>query len=150
MWNWLTANTALAKTGGIRQPVHKDGSFDHPLYPYYFIANIPLCDFSIKNGSTEFWLGSHAHTTYRDQEIARTPEDVKPYPTAEVGKVIPPVLEEAKEQRMKFRPPIQPSCSRGDVMIRDLRMWHAGMPNNGDAHRVMLALGYQVCRPCPC
>lgn len=28
-------------------------------------------------------------------------------------------------------------------MIRDLRTWHAGMPNNSDDHRIMLGLGYQ-------
>lgn len=29
-------------------------------------------------------------------------------------------------------------------MIRDLRLWHAGMPNETDSHRIMLGLGYQV------
>ncbi|CAG9938664.1 unnamed protein product [Clonostachys rosea f. rosea IK726] len=143
VFNWLTANTALANTGGQRQPVHKDGSFDHPLFPFYFIANIPLCDFSAENGSTEFWLGSHAHTTYKDQVLAKTPDDIAPYPTAYIGSRVPPVLEEKKAERMKIRPPIQPMVNRGDIMIRDIRLWHAGMPNNSDAHRIMLGLGYQ-------
>jgi hypothetical protein len=30
-------------------------------------------------------------------------------------------------------------------MLRDLRTWHAGMPNESDNYRIMLALGYQVC-----
>lgn len=30
-------------------------------------------------------------------------------------------------------------------MIRDLRTWHAGTPNNSPDYRIMLALGYQVC-----
>ncbi|KAK2051213.1 phytanoyl-dioxygenase family protein [Colletotrichum caudatum] len=141
---WLTANTALAGTGGLRQPVHKDSEYDHPLYPYYFIANIPLCDFTVENGSTEFWLGSHAHTTVHDQELCQTEEDIKRYSFATIGEPVPPVHQEAKEARMKVRPPIQPACSRGDIMIRDLRLWHAGMPNGSDAHRIMLALGYMA------
>ncbi|KAJ1330872.1 kanamycin B dioxygenase [Microdochium nivale] len=143
IWNWMTANNALANTGGKRQPPHKDSTFDHPLYPYYFIANIPLCDFNVENGATEFWLGSHAHTTQSEQKIAETEEDIAPYPgLAEIGGTIPPISDDAKDERHKIRPPIQPACDRGDVMIRDLRLWHAGMPNHSDAHRVMLALGY--------
>lgn len=153
VWNWLTANTAVANTGA-RQPTHKDNSFDHPMYPYYFIANIPLCDFSAANGSTEFWLGSHAHTSWLDQKQALTEDDVEPYRSsmvgaehfrsAKVGERIPPVREDVVAERLKIRPPIQPSCGRGDVMIRDLRLWHAGMPNSSDEHRIMLGLGYQV------
>lgn len=141
--NWLTANTALANTGGMRQPAHKDCNFDHPLFPYMFIANIPLCDFRVENGATEFWLGSHALTTSRDQEKA-TEDDLKMYPLARLGEPVPSITEAAKEQRRKIRPPIQPRCCRGDIMIRDIRTWHAGMPNSSDEHRIMLALGYQV------
>lgn len=144
VWNWLTANTALANTGGMRQPVHKDSNYDHPRYPYMIIANIPLCDFSVENGATEFWLGSHQQTSSNDQKVAVKMEDLEPYGLARLGEPIPPINEEAKEQREKFRPPIQPACCRGDVMIRDIRTWHAGMPNNSGAHRIMLALGYQV------
>ena len=143
MWNWLTSNTAVANTKGMRQVAHKDGSFDHPLYPYYFIANIPLCDFSVENGATEFWLGSHAHTSWRDQVLA-TETGMDPYPPSRKGEPIPPITEEAKAARMKIRPPIQPQCCQGDIMIRDLRLWHAGMPNESDQHRIMLGLGYAV------
>jgi ectoine hydroxylase-related dioxygenase (phytanoyl-CoA dioxygenase family) len=140
----LTANTAAANTSGIRQPAHKDSEFDHPQFPYYFIANIPLCDFSAQNGSTEFWLGSHAHTTAEDQIIATDEETMKPYKFGRLGGPLPPITEAAKEKRMMIRPPIQPTCFRGDIMIRDIRTWHAGMPNSSDAHRIMLGLGYQV------
>ncbi|KAI1372224.1 phytanoyl-dioxygenase family protein [Hypoxylon crocopeplum] len=144
IWNWLTANTAIANTPGIRQPAHKDsGGFDHPQFPYYFIANVPLCDFSVENGSTEFWLGSHQATSSADQLVAKTADDLKPYGMARIGDPIPPIAEWAKEERMSVRPPIQPRCGPGDIMIRDLRTWHAGMPNLSGAHRVMLGLGYQ-------
>ena len=49
------------------------------------------------------------------------------------------------EERRQIRPPIQPVCEEGDIMLRDLRTWHAGMPNESDDYRIMLALGYQVC-----
>lgn len=48
---------------------------------------------------------------------------------------------------MKIRPPVQPVVERGDIMIRDLRLWHAGMPNSSDKHRIMLGLGYMVSGP---
>lgn len=143
VWNWLTANTAVANTAGMRQSEHKDSAYDHPHCPYYFIANVPLCDFTIENGATEFWLGSHVNTTVQDQQTA--PEDGlfsnKMY---RKGEHIPWIHEEAKEARRAIRPPIQPEALRGDIMIRDLRTWHAGMPNNSDKHRIMLGLGYQV------
>ena len=31
-------------------------------------------------------------------------------------------------------------------MIRDLRTWHAGMPNESSEDRIMIAIGYQVGR----
>ncbi|KUI60918.1 Kanamycin B dioxygenase [Cytospora mali] len=142
IWNWLTSNTALANTSGLRQNVHKDSSFDHPSCPYYFIANVPLCDFSAENGATEFWLGSHANTTFDDQMEATAEQRVS-LNFFRYGDRIPWVTEEAKEARRAVRPPVQPVVSRGDIMIRDLRTWHAGMPNNSGQHRIMLGLGYQ-------
>ena len=145
MWNWLTANTALANTKGMRQPAHKDSGYHHPQFPYYFIANVPLCDFSIENGATEFWLGSHAATSSKDQIVAKSLEDLKPYGKKEgLGEPLPPITEQAKQERAAVRPPIQPQCCKGDIMIRDLRTWHAGMPNLSGGHRIMLGLGYQV------
>ncbi|KAI1609984.1 phytanoyl-dioxygenase family protein [Exophiala viscosa] len=141
IWNWLTSNTALSHTSGLRQPPHKDCAFAHPQYPYYFIANIPLCEFSIDNGTTEFWLGSHAHASWREQVIATDPEQVVEY--GRLGEPLPRINEEAKEARRRVRPPVQPACCPGDIMIRDLRLWHAGMPNGTDTHRIMIGLGYQ-------
>ena len=133
----------------MRQPPHKDCAFAHPQYPYYFIANIPLCDFTIDNGATEFWLGSHAQASYREQIIATEPAQVADY--GRLGDPLPAITGEAKDARRAIRPPIQPPCSPGDIMIRDLRLWHAGMPNGTDTHRIMIGLGYQVffCRRSP-
>jgi hypothetical protein len=142
VFNWLTANTALANTGGMRQPAHKDCSFVHPQYPYYFIANVPLCDFQVDNGATEFWLGSHAAASHREQVVATDPKQVEAY--GRLGEPLPYITEQAKTARQKIRPPIQPPCSVGDIMVRDLRTWHAGMPNQTSKHRIMIGLGYQV------
>jgi Phytanoyl-CoA dioxygenase (PhyH) len=37
-------------------------------------------------------------------------------------------------------PPIQPTVKRGSVVIRDIRLWHAGMPNRTDQPRPMIAM----------
>jgi hypothetical protein len=141
--------------------VHKDITFHHPRCPFYFIANIVLDDFSPANGSTgkfqssigtewitltpvcaEFWLGSHAHTTSADQvpctEETKVRQQVPGDPSCNVK---PSIV----EQRRPIRPPIQAECSKGDIMIRDLRTWHAGMPNDSSKDRLMIAIGYQVC-----
>jgi ectoine hydroxylase-related dioxygenase (phytanoyl-CoA dioxygenase family) len=107
------------------------------------IANIPLCPFNPTTGSTEFWLGSHAHTSGADQ-IPATADDKKLKQTLRVGEPNCFVRHEVVEERRKIRPPVQPSCDKGDIMLRDLRTWHAGMPNESDQYRIMLALGYQV------
>lgn len=139
--NFMTANNALAATGGLRQPVHKDITFHHPTCPFYFIANIVLSDFTVENGATEFWLGSHAHTTSADQvpctEETKVRKQVPGDPSCNVKL-------EVLEQRRAIRPPIQPSCRKGDIIIRDLRTFHAGMPNASAEDRIMIAVGYQV------
>lgn len=140
----MTGNNALPSTHGLRQPVHKDISFDHPQCPFYIIANIPLCPFNVATGSTEFWLGSHAHTSGADQ-IPATPESKLANAKLIVGDPTCDVKNSIVEERRRVMPPIQPVCEKGDVMLRDLRTWHAGMPNEGENYRIMIALGYQVC-----
>jgi ectoine hydroxylase-related dioxygenase (phytanoyl-CoA dioxygenase family) len=107
------------------------------------IANIPLCPFNPTTGSTEFWLGSHASTSGKEQMIAG-PETHLANANLIVGEPTTNVLDQVREERRKIRPPIQPICDKGDIMLRDLRTWHAGMPNESDEYRIMLALGYQV------
>jgi len=142
-WGFVTGNNALPKTNGLRQPVHKDITFFHPQCPFYVIANVPLCNFNPSTGSTEFWLGSHAHTSGDDQVLA-TPDSKLANAKLRVGEPTCNVKSDIVEQRLKIRPPIQPICEKGDIMLRDLRTWHAGMPNESDHYRIMLALGYQA------
>ena len=93
--------------------------------------------------AAEFWLGSHASTSGQQQVIA-TPESRLSNAKLRVGEPTCNVLPEVVEARRQVRPPIQPSCEKGDIMLRDLRTWHAGMPNESENYRIMLALGYQV------
>jgi len=143
LWNFLTGNTALPNTHGLRQPVHKDITFTHPRCPFFVIANIPLCPFSIENGSTEFWLGSNVHADSEEQIVTTTERAVE-NPRLVAGDPECFVKEEVIEKRRVIRPPIQPLCEPGDIMLRDLRTWHAGTPNMSSDYRIMLALGYQA------
>lgn len=118
-------------------------SLTHPQCPFFVIANVPLCDFGPENGSTEFWLGSHTHTSGHDQSIA-TSESTLANARLIAGEPETFVLPSVIEARRAIRPPTQPVCKKGDIMLRDLRTWHAGMPNESDDYRIMLALGYQV------
>jgi hypothetical protein len=141
IWNFTTGNNALAGTDAMRQPVHKDITFHHPTAPFHFIANFVLDDFSVANGATEFWLGSHAHTTSEDQIPCTNETRLRDQVPGDPSCAVKP---EVVEARRKARPPIQAHCCKGDVMIRDLRTWHAGMPNTSCEDRIMVAIGYQA------
>lgn len=119
-----TGNTALRSN--TRQPVHADGeptSGDEPSGPpAALVVNIPVVDMSVENGSTEIWPGTHRFALPKG---------------AAQGITVP---EAFLEQRRQVVPPIQPTVACGSVIIRDVRMWHAGMPNRTDTPRPMIAL----------
>jgi len=149
-WGNLSTKTLLSSTPryiNFSLKISWDTTDRHKC-PFFVIANIPLCPFNPRTGSTEFWLGSHASTSGLDQVIA-TPETQLANAKLVLGEPTTNVLPEVVEKRRKIRPPIQPSCDKGDIMLRDLRTWHAGMPNESDDYRIMLALGYQVRPPVP-
>ncbi|KAK4552579.1 hypothetical protein LTR86_010223 [Recurvomyces mirabilis] len=127
--HYANGNTALKATG--RQPVHADIDKPHPMYPFAYAINIPLSDTSAENGSTEIWVGSHRDSNI-DQHTAHGEDDA--------GLVIKPEL---LAERRKHSPPIQPSTKKGSLMIRDIRLWHAGMPNRTETPRIMLAFVIQ-------
>lgn len=126
---FYSGNTALPSKD--RQPVHADVGqlwpgleVAHP--PYALVINFPLVDVSAENGSTEIWLGTH-----KDTSIVMQDGDIK-------------VSAEALEAQRAISPPIQPEVKAGSAVIRDIRMWHAGMPNHTDAPRPMIALIHHV------
>ncbi|KAF8857158.1 hypothetical protein BDZ45DRAFT_593214 [Acephala macrosclerotiorum] len=115
-----SANTAFKAEK--RQPVHVDVHFDFPKMPFGFCINVNLIDVDPEHGSTEMWLGSHLDTSWR-AEVEKS------------GSVIPTAI---LEKRRKINPPVQPVLPKGSLIVRDLRLWHAGMPNKTDDVRVML------------
>jgi hypothetical protein len=126
---FYSGNTAMPSDQ--RQPVHADTGqlwpnleVAHP--PYALVVNVGLVDMSPENGSTEIWPGTHLDTTIvvQDGDI-KVPHDVL-------------------EARRAVAPPFQPTVPVGSVAIRDIRLWHAGMPNRTQTPRPMLAMIHHV------
>lgn len=125
-----SGNTALPHSTG-RQPVHADMGqlwpeleVAHPAYA--LVVNVLPVDVSPENGSTEIWPGTHLDTSVILQE-----GDIK-------------VSEEKLAEQRKIAPGFQYSARAGSVVIRDIRMWHAGMPNHTDQPRPMIAMIHYV------
>jgi hypothetical protein len=121
-----TGNTSLPGSTW-RQPVHVDyghlwpaAAGDAP--PHGLIVNVPLIDMHAGTGGIELWPGSH-RTAIGGEAIY-----VQGLPL------------EAVERRRAAHPPVQPSVRAGSILIRDLRLWHAGMPNPSDQVRPMVAM----------
>ena len=121
--NFYNGNTNCP--GSTTQPLHRDGAH---LWPNQEVAhpttevvvNISPLDTTEENGSVELWPGSHL----------------------EVGEHgIEPEVEEA---RRKIYPPIRGNAKKGSALIRDMRLWHRGVPNPSDKPRHMIALIYRV------
>jgi ectoine hydroxylase-related dioxygenase (phytanoyl-CoA dioxygenase family) len=118
----LAADTPLP--GSEFQDVHKDVNY---LFPnangtptYTVVVNVPLVDVTEENGPMEIWPITHL-----------LPGDLR--------------LTKDELERLAMRmPSIRWLPRAGDVLIRDLRMWHRGTPNNSNAPRPMLAIGYSV------
>lgn len=130
-WTFCSGNTAMPPTAenpSVSQPVHSDADFSHPDHPFAHVINIPLITMTPENGSTEVWLGTHQNTNLDVQEGS--------HGDRASGRI---KLDEL-EKRRAIRPPCQPVVPKGSIVIRDLRLWHAGVGNQTDAVRVMLAM----------
>jgi hypothetical protein len=119
-------NTALPSDH--RQPVHVDVGhlwpvevLEGPHPAAQLVVNVATVDVSPENGATELWPGTH-----RELGVGLG-DDIKISP-------------HALETRRGISPPIQPTFRRGSVLIRDIRLWHAGMPNRTTAPRPMIAM----------
>jgi len=122
-------NTAMPSES--RQPAHADigqlwPNQEHAHPPAMLVVNIPTVDVSAENGSTEIWLGTHLDTSIAMQD----------------GDIV--VAPEVLEARRAVSPPLQPDIKRGSIVIRDVRMWHAGMPNRTSNPRPMIAMIHAV------
>ncbi|RFU27077.1 hypothetical protein B7463_g9275, partial [Scytalidium lignicola] len=129
--SFVSGNTAVPLIPGsepLSQPVHSDADFNHPQSPFALVVNVPLVEMTVENGSTEVWLGTHINSSLASQE-------------GEHGeRASGRIKENLLAERRKERPPSQPIVKKGSIVIRDLRLWHAGKPNFTNNTRVMLAM----------
>ena len=119
-------NTNTSWPGSGIQSVHRDSSplvADHPLpLPCYSIVlNVPLIDFTVATGATEIWPGTH--------------HDNRPYPDGV----------NTYDAWAEKVPSIPTEVKVGSLILRDMRMWHRGMPNRTRSIRTMLAVVYYRC-----
>lgn len=143
------SNTVLGMGFGGRQSVHADMAYNFPQFPCSVCFNFYLDDASEANGSTEVWLGTAIDSSFTDHRACRDlregDDPIKPQVVnlrdPEQRNILESfgVREDLLEERRKWAPPIQPKVKKGSLMLRDLRTWHAGMPNRTNRHRVMLA-----------
>ena len=125
-----TANTNMP--GSVRQHVHCDlvqlvPDLDPaPAAPYAVVANFALIDTTEAN-AVELWPGTHldGRTHGRTRQYRDIPEGWL-------------------EQRRAERPPVQVPQRKGSLVLRDIRTWHAGVPNTSGEVRVMVGVGYSA------
>jgi hypothetical protein len=122
------ANTAFV--GSQTQQVHAD-TVPPQSGPYQpctlLVVNIPLIDMTEENGATIYWPGTH-----RDLRL----HSGNRFPT-----------EAMIAEWQARRPAERVLAKRGDLVLRDLRVWHGGMPNRTQTHRPMLALVHRAEKP---
>lgn len=110
--------------GSTTQRLHMDGRHGtlapEPVAPTSsVVVDIPAGPMNEANGSVQLWPGTH---------MVRPPEGG------------PSVPEELEASRKEIEGPIQPETKVGDVLIRDTRLWHRGVPNRSSRPRHMIAL----------
>jgi ectoine hydroxylase-related dioxygenase (phytanoyl-CoA dioxygenase family) len=102
----------------VDQAALKEGeTLDYPLN--CVVVNVPLVDFTLEVGATEIWPGTH-----------RVPRHVGDFWVAE-DQII---------KRRAERPPVRAVMPRGSLLIRDIRLWHRGTPNQTQIVRPMIAM----------
>jgi ectoine hydroxylase-related dioxygenase (phytanoyl-CoA dioxygenase family) len=107
--------------GSQRQPLHRDAEhlWPHLVHPTVtLIINISPIDVDETNAATEVWPGTH-------QILGPT------Y-----------VSEDDEEQRRAVAPPVRVITRKGDAVLRDIRLWHRGVPNTSNAVRHMIAMSH--------
>ncbi len=121
--NFYNGNTNCP--GSTTQPLHRDGDHlwldqevAHPAAQV--VVNISPQDTSEENGSVELWPGSHLDVSGRQ------------------------IDKEHEEERRKIAPPVRGNAKKGSVLIRDIRLWHRGVPNLSAEPRHMIAMIHRV------
>ncbi len=113
--------------GSETQWIHRDSGQLFPELPFALpvstiVVNIPLVDFTVENGATEVWPGSHL--IIDDDAVRNNPYHV------------------CKEERAASLPSFQLEMPAGSIVVRDMRCLHRAMPNRTQIVRPMLALVY--------
>ena len=127
----MPIHTNSSWPGATIQHIHRDSAhlfldFPIPLPPATLIIHIPLVDFTEENGSTEAWPGSHLILDNNENDL-----NDKGIAAGSIS-----------EQRAAQLPSVRTNMPAGSVLVRDMRLWHRAMPNNGDQIRTMLSLVY--------
>ena len=120
--SFIHTNTACPGSG--YQPIHRDtptlfGIHNAPTPIVHAVVNIPLIPFTLENGATEVWPGTHWIVDDCEADGAQL------------------------EDRAHFFPSQRTVLPVGALVVRDLRMWHRGVPNPGTELRTMMAIVYQ-------
>ena len=120
--SFIHTNTACPGSG--YQPIHRDtptlfGIHNAPTPIVHAVVNIPLIPFTLENGATEVWPGTHWIVDDCEADGAQL------------------------EERARFFPSQRTVLPVGALVVRDLRMWHRGVPNPGTELRTMMAIVYQ-------
>ncbi len=92
---------------------------------FYCGVNISLTTSEVATGATEIWLGGQNRENVENQADG----------DLSVGG-------DLVEERRLIQPSTQPMGPKGSMVLRDLRLWHAGSPNPSDKWRCMIALGF--------
>ncbi len=112
--------------GSTQQGLHMDAGHLWPsLNPSHptasVVVNIPTIEVTEEKGAIEIWPGTHL-----------------------IGDVPRSLDDSIEEARRKVRPPVRGETQKGDVLIRDMRLWHRGTPNRSEQYRHMIALVHNV------
>lgn len=105
--------------GSDRQALHRDAPhlWIDPIHPTTsIVVNVCPVDVDERNGATELWPGTH-------RLLGAT-------------RVTP----EAEADRRCLVQPVRATTRRGDVLLRDPRLWHRATPNHGTEPRHMVAM----------
>lgn len=98
------------------EPFYPDSSVTLP--PAGLVLNIPLVEVTKENGPMDAWPGG----THLIPENRNNPKYI--------------------EEAAKHIDPVSMTMPRGSLLLRDLRMWHRGTPNNSDSVRPNVAIIY--------
>ena len=91
------------------------------------VVNIPPGPTSLGNGAIELWPGSHRIHCVNDAGTG-------------AGEAAGSTIAALATERRRVVAPVRPETEVGDVLIRDVRLWHRGVPNDSDRPRHMIAL----------